>query len=1099
MVEGVCHCTKCTRACMSSVHTARAWAGEVTRGEVEEEVARGPKEHREAMHLMKLSLTTVTINDGGVGAVLTMGTIGRSVDGVWFKPCMKCSGLSFASTHPHAFRWLCTDCGLTNVFARWRLGSAECVPPLYSCAWPEHAVMVRFTDALVDVCFDTRRVLRLPTTLAMVLRDMCLEWGLVSETAMAFATVLWCALRLETRTGRRLGAAAIGPTSRVATVVPAATSGWVIDDAAVVYDTEWTPRPTGSDDDLVSTGFTMDNNMEQLERSVIYSRGTTAASAAEDASSAGSAEEQDDAPEPEYGGNEQGIATTGWAHDKARRLWKRRTGVRRDDKEAKLLERKTLRNLLELTQRVQSTDRRQAAVEELQRAVESVQKMTLDWMEEVPAMLNHDRIAVGDIDGLCKHSKKTVATGPSTPMLIWQARARASAMASGFGTGAATVWTNAQELGEFVNPFAAKRAGASPLWDGGVSARMWESTSTVGGYSLHTPAYGTASKVDAGAFTLNGDNIARILAWHPHGAWIADGARYGFSLMSDGAVRRQEDTNPPFDVGEAKQITEWMAKQVERGRTIPVSDAEARSLIGLFTSPVVGAPKTGGAEGEIRPCHHLSAGGESSVNEGIDFDPLSPIGLLQIDSVVARMRYLRRMEPGKKIRIAKLDMKEFFRQIPLRRRDMARVTQRWNGIMNVHTAFTFGARSAPHVCSVVTNAMCDEMARLGYFCQCFVDDCVIVGYEEDMKRAVEELRRLIKAFGLIENVEKFVDSTHEVAVVGVLFNSETMTVGITEEKKKATLLLLRQAVTGKDITVEELRVLGGKLNFLAAVVPFGRSYCSFFWRLAGDSHGPGHKTKTVTKNLRCAVQWWIDVLEGRRFTVANMLLGTPEAPLMVVSGVSSDACKWGFGGVSETHRWWIRGQWWPSEVVDDAQINVRECFGALMMVAAMAQTGVLNGTILVFETDNECTMWGVNKGHSKKHVLNFLVHAFNILQERYRFVIVMKHLAGVLNVKSDGLSRNLDLATLGLSTAAGWTELPISTSVRQLLLIALENTLHEHVLEFCPSRRTQRYVTLESFVAEGTTTPTATERSVPIPWVAFRDTLALTTTGSALE
>ena len=127
------------------------------------------------------------------------------------------------------------------------------------------------------------------------------------------------------------------------------------------------------------------------------------------------------------------------------------------------------------------------------------------------------------------------------------------------------------------------------------------------------------------------------------------------------------------------------------------------------------------------------------------------------------------------------------------------------------------------MCSVVTNALCDEMARLGYFCQCFVDDCVIVGYEEDMTRAVEELRRLIKAFGLIENVEKFVDSTHEVAVVGVLFNSETMTVGITEEKKASTLLLLRQAVSGSSITVEELRVLGGKLNFLAAVVPFGRS------------------------------------------------------------------------------------------------------------------------------------------------------------------------------------------------------------------------------------------------------------------------------------
>ena len=101
----------------------------------------------------------------------------------------------------------------------------------------------------------------------------------------------------------------------------------------------------------------------------------------------------------------------------------------------------------------------------------------------------------------------------------------------------------------------------------------------------------------------------------------------------------------------------------------PLSDAEARSINGLFTSPVVGAPKTGNTKGEIRPCHHSSAGGESSGNAGIDFDPLSPIGLLQIDSAVACRRYLRRKEPGKRIRIAEPDMREFFfRQILLRRR-----------------------------------------------------------------------------------------------------------------------------------------------------------------------------------------------------------------------------------------------------------------------------------------------------------------------------------------------------------------------------------------------------------------------------------------------
>ena len=545
------------------------------------------------------------------------------------------------------------------------------------------------------------------------------------------------------------------------------------------------------------------------------------------------------------------------------------------------------------------------------------------------------------------------------------------------------------------------------------------------------------------------------------------------------------------------EATEWMAKQVRSGKTAPVSNEEARDLIGLFTSPVVGAPKPGAPEGTIRTCHHLSSGGELSINEGIDFDPLSPIGLLLVDSVVSCVRYMRRMEPTRKIRIAKFDMEGFFRQIPLRRRDMARVTQKWNGVMNVHTAFTFGARSAPHVCSVVTNALCDEMARLGHFCQCFVDDCVIVAFEEDIQRAVDELRRLVKAFGLIENVDKYVASTNEVAVVGVLFNTDTMTVSITAEKKASTLLLLRRAVSCKDVSVGDLRVLGGKLNFLAAVVPFGRSFCSFVWRLAGGAHVPAHKRRAVTRNLHWAVQWWIEVLEGKRFTVANMLLGTPEAPLFIVSAVSSDACDRGFGGVSRTHRKFMRGLWWASEVVDAAQINVRECFGALMMVAALAHAGFLNGVILVFEVDNECTMWGVNKGHSKKHVLNFLVHAFNVIQERYRFVIVMKHLAGVLNVNSDGLSRGVEPLTLGLSTANGWSEILIPTVVRQLLSIALENMQHEHVLGFCQNPRTRLFVTLEDFVASGTRTPTATERAVPIPWVAFRDTLALTTTESA--
>ena len=54
-------------------------------------------------------------------------------------------------------------------------------------------------------------------------------------------------------------------------------------------------------------------------------------------------------------------------------------------------------------------------------------------------MLNHDRVAVGNVDDECRRSKKAVFTAPSIPMLIWQARTRASAMAEGRDAGSATV------------------------------------------------------------------------------------------------------------------------------------------------------------------------------------------------------------------------------------------------------------------------------------------------------------------------------------------------------------------------------------------------------------------------------------------------------------------------------------------------------------------------------------------------------------------------------------------------------------------------------------------------------------------------------------
>ena len=60
----------------------------------------------------------------------------------------------------------------------------------------------------VVICFDSRHVLHIPIRLAMAIRAAGLERGVVSETALAYTTLEWCAAHAKTTSGREFGALA---------------------------------------------------------------------------------------------------------------------------------------------------------------------------------------------------------------------------------------------------------------------------------------------------------------------------------------------------------------------------------------------------------------------------------------------------------------------------------------------------------------------------------------------------------------------------------------------------------------------------------------------------------------------------------------------------------------------------------------------------------------------------------------------------------------------------------------------------------------------------------------------------------------------------
>ena len=58
------------------------------------------------------------------------------------------------------------------------------------------------------------------------------------------------------------------------------------------------------------------------------------------------------------------------------------------------------------------------------------------------------------------------------------------------------------------------------------------------------------------------------------------------------------------------------------------------------------------------------------------------------------------------------------------------------------------------------------------------------------------------------------------------------------------------------------------------------------------------------------------MLNGERFTVTDLRLGTVEKPLSITSAITSDASKLGFAGVDMIHKFWMQDAWKSGEVVE---------------------------------------------------------------------------------------------------------------------------------------------------------------------------------------
>ena len=301
----------------------------------------------------------------------------------------------------------------------------------------------------------------------------------------------------------------------------------------------------------------------------------------------------------------------------------------------------------------------------------------------------------------------------------------------------------------------------------------------------------------------------------------------------------------------------------------------------------------------------------------------------------------------------KRDLTRAYRLIVLDPGDVSLAGYSFNGEFYFDKVLSMGLRSAAHIAQRTTNS-------ISFICN--TSDISIVNYLDDFAGAdtVEKARKsfvklgnILCFCGLDESLHKAFGPSVEMCFVGVLFNTETLTLKITPKRLNKILSLLRLWLEKDQATLKELQSLLGKLNFVAHCVKPARIFiCRLLnWlRKIHSSEGPQIIPLETKKDLL----WWHNFLP--------LYNGVPMMDLQDWSNadqfLSCDSCLQGAGA-------WFDGKYFhckfPSFILSqNLHINALEL---LTVVVALKLWGkFLSGRKIVINCNNSgwCSM--LNRG-----------------------------------------------------------------------------------------------------------------------------------------
>ena len=243
----------------------------------------------------------------------------------------------------------------------------------------------------------------------------------------------------------------------------------------------------------------------------------------------------------------------------------------------------------------------------------------------------------------------------------------------------------------------------------------------------------------------------------------------------------------------------------------------------------------------------------------------------------------------------KKDLVRAFRQVPLDPLAWSYLGVTWKGMLYFDIAAVMGCRSAPYVMQRVTTLIRHIMKNLEYHVFNYVDDFMSIDTPDRAWTSFNTMGRLLHDIGAKEAEDKMVTPTHLVEFLGVLFDLLRLVILLPEAKLQDIQREVRRWLKKETVTVHQLQVLAGKLQFASICVRPGRVFVLRLYEKIARMEAASTVEEELDEDTKEDIMWWDRYLQEYN---GVSLMWMQQIP-MDTPAFATDASLMGLGGICQ--------------------------------------------------------------------------------------------------------------------------------------------------------------------------------------------------------